>query len=77
MSINRDYNRRLEKALLTSLSIFAQSNALREYNCLNVNQNLFVMPYTNEILHEIGKPCGMDLTEKYKTANDLRKLLKH
>ena len=64
------------EVLLTTTSQF-DAYALREYSCLNVDQNLFIIPYTNEILYEIGKIFGVDLKEKYKTASDLRRLLKY
>ena len=69
--------RLLEQKLGNQYPVGRILQALREYNCLNVDQNLFIMPYTNEILYEIGKIFGVDLTEKYKTASDLRRLLKY
>lgn len=69
--------RLLEQKLGNRYPVGRILEALREYNCLNVDQNLFIMPYTNEILYEIGKLYGVDLTEKYKTANALRRLLKY
>lgn len=69
--------RLLEQKLGNRYPVGRILQALREYNCLNVDQNLFIMSYTNEILYEIGKLYGVDLTEKYKTANALRRLLKY
>ena len=69
--------RLLEQKLGNQYLVGRILQALREYNCLNVDQNLFIMPYTNEILYEIGKIFGVDLTEKYKTASDLCRLLKY
>lgn len=51
--------------------------ALRQFNCININSNIYRMTYTNEILEHCGKIYNTDTTKKYRTKEEIRRMCKY
>lgn len=51
--------------------------ALRNYNCINIGDNKYQFTYYDEILEDIAKQYNLDLSKKYKTQLQIRRLLKY
>lgn len=51
--------------------------ALRQFNCININSNIYRMTYTNEILEHCGKIYDTDTTKKYRTKEEIRRMCKY
>ena len=51
--------------------------ALRKYNCTQIDNTLYQFVYYDEILEECGKTFHMELNNKYRTREQIRRLLKY
>ena len=51
--------------------------ALRKYNCTQIDNTLYQFVYYDEILEECGKIFHMKLNTKYRTREQIRRLLKY
>ena len=52
-------------------------DSLKKYQCAHIDANHYQFFYYDEILEDIGKSLEIDLSKKYKTANEIRRLLKY
>lgn len=50
-------------------------HSLRSYCCIPVNTNTYQFTYYDEILKNIGKAFGMELDNKYRTRQQIQRLL--
>lgn len=51
--------------------------SIRKYQCAHIDKNHYQFFYYDEILENIGESLEIDLSKKYKTANEIRRLLKY
>lgn len=51
--------------------------SLRKYQCAHMDKNHYQFFYYDEILKDIEKSFEIDLSKKYKTTNEIRRLLKY
>ncbi len=51
--------------------------SLRKYNCTQIDNTLFQFVYYDEILEECGKVFQLELNNKYRTREQVRRILKY
>lgn len=51
--------------------------SLRQFNCVNISSNIYRMTYTNEILKQCGALHDIDTGKKYRTKEEIRRILKY
>lgn len=51
--------------------------ALKKYNCTQIGSTLYQFVYYDEILRECGKAFGLELNNKYRTREQIRRMLKY
>lgn len=51
--------------------------SLRKYKCTQIGSTLYQFVYYDEILRECGKIFGLELNNRYRTREQLRRLLKY
>ena len=51
--------------------------ALRKYNCTQIDTTLYQFVYYDEILEECGKIFHLELNNKYRTREQIRRMLKY
>lgn len=51
--------------------------SLRKYNCTSLDVNLYQFVYYNEILKACGQEFNLDLSAKYRTRQQIQRLLKY
>ena len=69
--------RLLENRLGNKYSTHKVIESLRKYQCAHIDENHYQFFYYDEILKEIEKSFEIDLSKKYKTRNEIRRLLKY
>ena len=69
--------RLLENRLDNKYSTAKVLESLKKYQCAHIDANHYQFFYYDEILEDIGKSLEIDLSKKYKTANEIRRLLKY
>lgn len=52
-------------------------NALVSYECSYIEQNYYMFDYRDEVLDRFGEMYGWDLTQKYMSRSDIKKIVKH
>ena len=52
-------------------------DSLRKYNCTKISANIYQFVHYDEILDEIAKAFGLDLNSKYRTQEQIRRLLRY
>lgn len=51
--------------------------SLRKYNCVQIDTTLYQFVYYDEILEECGKLFGLELNNRYRSREQIRRLLKY
>ncbi len=51
--------------------------SLRKYNCIQIDTTLYQFVYYDEILTECGKVFGLELNNRYRSREQIRRLLKY
>lgn len=51
--------------------------SLRKYNCVQIDTTLYQFVYYDEILEECGKIFGLELNNRYRSREQIRRLLKY
>ena len=51
--------------------------SLRKYSCVQIDTTLYQFVYYNEILEECGKIFGLELNNRYRSGEQIRRLLKY
>lgn len=69
--------RLLENRLGNKYSTHKVIESLRKYQCAHIDENHYQFFYYDEILKDIEKSFEIDLSKKYKTRNEIRRLLKY
>ncbi len=67
--------RLLEKKLDRKYSVTAILESLNRYSCSLLEQNMYLFDYYDEILYDLGKEMGIDFSRKYRTVNEIRKII--
>ena len=49
--------------------------SLKDYNCVKLDGNIWQFTYYDEILEACGKALGMELSNKYRTRQEIQRLL--
>lgn len=65
----------LEKRLDRKYSVTAILESLNKSSCSLLEQNMYLFDYYDEILSAIGKELDIDFSKKYRTVNDIRKII--
>ena len=52
-------------------------NSLRKYNCVHLDKNHYQFVYNDQIIKDISDAYNINLSKKYKTTNEIRRLLKY
>lgn len=69
--------RLLQTKLGSKYPIGKTITSLRKYNCTQIDNTLYQFVYYDEILEECGKIFDMELNNKYRTREQIRRLLKY
>lgn len=69
--------RLLQAKLGSKYPIGKTIEALRKYNCTQIDNTLYQFVYYDELLEECGKVFHMELNNKYRTREQIRRLLKY
>ncbi len=69
--------RLLESRLGNKYSTAKVLESIRKYQCAHIDKNHYQFFYYDEILENIGRTLEIDLSKKYKTTNEIRRLLKY
>lgn len=69
--------RLLQAKLGSKYPIGKTIEALRKYNCTQIDTTLYQFVYYDEILEECGKVFHMELNNKYRTREQIRRMLKY
>lgn len=65
----------LEFKLNGKYSVTPILESLRKCECSLLEENLYLFDYYDEILQEIGELVGIDFSKKYRTLNEIKKVL--
>lgn len=69
--------RLLENKLGSKYPVGQMLESLRSYKCTEIDSNLYQFVYYDEILDEIAKVFSLDLNNKYRTRDQIRRLLRY
>ena len=69
--------RLLEHKLGRAFSAKQILDALRNYNCVHLNANTWQFTYYNEVIDACGKAFNISLNDKYKTQQQIQRLLRY
>ncbi len=69
--------RLLEQRLNNKYSVEKILQALREYNCVNLDKNMYQFIYYDEIIKDIEQAFTINLSKKYRTRKEIKTLLKY
>ncbi len=69
--------RLLELKLENKHTVQAIINSLKKYNCVHLDKNHYQFIYNDEVIKDISAKYNIDLSKKYKTTNEIRRLLKY
>jgi hypothetical protein len=56
-------------------SISRISESLRNASCSVLEENWYVLDYTDDVIHDLNEKLGIDLSRKYLRLGDIRKIL--
>ena len=69
--------RLLQTKLGSRYSIGKTIESLRKYICVQIDTTLYQFVYYDEILEEFGKIFGLELNNRYRSRDQIRRLLKY
>lgn len=69
--------RLLQTKLGSKYPIGKTITSLRKYNCTQIDNTLYQFVYYDEVLEKCGKIFDMELNNKYRTREQIRRLLKY
>lgn len=67
--------RLLEKRLNRKYSVPAILESLNKCSCSLLEQNIYLFDYYDEILDVLGKALGIDFSKKYRTIQEIKKII--
>lgn len=69
--------RLLENKLGHAFPVGRILDALRSYNCVHLDKNLWEFTYYDEIINACANVFGLSLNDKYKTQQEIQRLLRY
>lgn len=69
--------RLLELKLGNKYTVQEIINSLKKYNCVHLDKNHYQFVYNDKIIKDISDVYNINLSKKYKTTNEIRRLLKY
>lgn len=69
--------RLLQVKLKNKYTVGKLLTSLKKYNCVHLDKNNYQFVYNDEIIISISKSFNINLSAKYKTSNEIRRLLKY
>ena len=66
--------RLLEKKLKNKYSIHRIIDSMKKYNSIQIEHDICLQNYTDEIIEELGKIFNIDFTRKYLTLSEIKKI---
>ena len=69
--------RLLENKLGNKYTVQDIINSLKKYNCVHLDKNHYQFVYNDEIIKDISDKYNINLSKKYKTTNEIRRLLRY
>ena len=69
--------RLLEKRLDNKYPVEKIIESTRNYNCINLDTNIYQFIYRDDIIDEISKEFGVELNKKYRPKEEIKKILKY
>ena len=69
--------RLLEEKLGHAFPVGRVLDSLKKYNCTHLDANRWQFTYYDEILDACGKAFGLDLDKKYRTQQEIQRLLRY
>lgn len=69
--------RLLEKRLGNRYSILRIIESLKKYSCVNIDTNTYQFLYRDEITDALAEEFGVELNRKYRTRDQIKKLLRY
>lgn len=69
--------RLLERKLNYKYTVEQIIESTKQYNCVNIDKNIYQFLYKDEIIEDIGRTFDIDLDKKYRKKENIRKLLKY
>ena len=58
-----------------TFSAFELTNSIRNYTCSSLGENLYNFHYTDDVIQSLEKVFGIDLSKKYRTRGDIKKII--
>ena len=68
--------RLIEKRLKGKYSFKQVINSLRNYTSTHVEHDIYLQSFTDDVIHELEKEFNIDLSRKYLTLSEIKKILK-
>ena len=68
--------RLIEKRLKEKYSFKQVINSLRNYTSIHVEHDIYLQSFTDDVIHELEKEFNIDLSRKYLTLSEIKKILK-
>lgn len=65
--------RLLEKKLEYKYSVDNIIESMKNYQCINIDKNIYQFIYRDEIIDEIGKQFNVELNKKYRKKEEIKK----
>lgn len=56
-------------------SAFELLDSIRRYTCSSIGENLHNFHYTDNVIQSLEKVFGIDLSKKYRTRGDIKKII--
>ena len=66
--------RLLEKKLNGEHSVPKILESLRRCSCSLMEENMYLFDYYDQVLSDIGEVAGIDLSRKYRTTGEIKKI---
>ena len=66
--------RLLEQKLEHKYSIDKIIDALKKYTSTNIEHNIFIQSFTNEVIKDLEKIFNINLSKKYLTLSEIKKI---
>lgn len=67
----------LQLKLNNEYSVAQLINSLKKFTCANIDTNVYQFLYYDEIIKRIENELNIDISKKFKTTNEIRRLLKY
>lgn len=69
--------RLLEKKLEYKYSVDNIIESMKNYQCINIDKNIYQFIYRDEIIDEISKQFNVELNKKYRKKEEIKKILRY